>query len=184
MKRTCKDSRTGLTAPAVLWLAMSGCDLDSIIPMAGTPPQRPTAKQLPPAYLRSQINDPMLREVAQKFKTWVLARRSGADQPPFFSRVEVLIPTQTVLPYGVGAFQQELRLPAILTTGPGWADLKPEEKEAQVVQVFRELSERLAALKRDQPLRPTLTIQIPQGIVLGWINALDEGRKHLHGEDD
>lgn len=184
MRPSIRSSRTDLAALAVVWLAVSGCDPDSMLPSAGMPPPRPTGEQLLPAYQRSQINDPRLHEVATKFKTWALEQRVGADQPPLFSRVEVLPPTQTVLPYGVGAFQQEPRLPAILTTGPGWAGLKPQEKEARVVQAFRELSERLAALKHDPPLRPALTIQTPQGMVLGWINTLDGGRKHLHGEDN
>ena len=56
-------------------------------------------------------------------------RDHGAPAAPLFSRVEVLPPTRTVLPYGVGAYQQEPRLPAILTIGPGWASQEPEEKE-------------------------------------------------------
>ena len=110
-------------------------------------------------------------------------RSGGARTGPLFSRVEVLPPTRTVLPYGVGAFQQELRLPTILTTGPGWASQNPEEKEAVAAQAFRELSQGIEALKLDPPLRPTLTIQTPSGLELAWMNDLDEGRRNIHGDD-
>ena len=95
----------------------------------------------------------------------------------------MLPPTQTVLPYGVGAYQQEPRLPAILTIGPGWASQEPEEKEAAAAQAFRKLSLGLEALKLDPPLRPTLTIQTPSGLELAWMNDLNEGRRNIHGDD-
>lgn len=95
----------------------------------------------------------------------------------------MLPPTQTVLPYGVGAYEQELRLPTILTTGPGWASRNPEEKEAVAVQVFRELSQGIEALKLAPPLRPTLTIQTPSGFEIAWMNHLDEGQRNIHGDD-
>ena len=46
-------------------------------------------------------------------------------------------------------------------------------------QAFRQLAGGLEALKVDPPLRlrPTLTMQTPSGLVLGWINDLIEGRK-------
>ena len=88
-----------------------------------------------------------------------------------------------MLPYGVGAYQQEPRLPAILTTGPGWASQEPEEKEAAAAQAFRKLSLGLEALKLDPPLRPTLTIQTASGLELAWINDLVEGRKNVHGDE-
>ena len=88
-----------------------------------------------------------------------------------------------MLPYGVGAYQQEPRLPAILTTGPGWASQEPEEKEAVAAQAFRKLSQGIEALKLDPPLRPTLTIQTPSGLELAWMNDLNEGRKNIHGDE-
>jgi hypothetical protein len=122
-------------------------------------------------------------EAAQKFKDWALKERDTANPAPLFSRVEVLPSTQTVLPYGVGAFEQEPRLPVILTTGPGWSALAPEAKEALVAKAFLDLSERLRSLKLAASPRPTLTIQTPNGLVLGWINDLAEGRKNLHGDE-
>ncbi len=137
-----------------------------------------------PGLRAAQINDPELEQFAQQFKTSALQRKSGgAKTDPLFSRVEVLPPTRTVLPYGVGSFQQELRLPTILTTGPGWASQNPEEKEAIAAQAFRELSQGIEALKLDPPLRPTLTIQTPSGLELAWMNDLDEGRRNIHGDD-
>jgi hypothetical protein len=189
------NPRTGGRTPdlillALLGLAWSGCSpstmlLDTQVLPEPQPPAGARAQGLPQAYPRSHINDPRLRTLAQEFETWTLQQRSaGANPAPLFLRVEVQPPTRTVLPYGVGAYQQELRLPAILTIGPGWASLKPDEREAAAAQAFRKLSLDLEALKLDPPLRPTLTIQTASGLVLGWINDLVQGRKNIHGEGD
>jgi len=188
MKQTFPSLSRALARLAVLGFAVAGCEPASTPLETEVPRRASTAEKgerLPPAYQNSQdkINDPRLLELAQHFKEWVLKQRVGSNQAPLFSRVEVLPPTQTVLPYGVGAFQQEPRLPAILTTGPGWAALKPEEKEVKVAAAFGELSGRLEALKLDPSPRPTLTVQMPSGLVLGWINDLMGGRKNLHGEE-
>ena len=186
MKRGLRDHAHALPVLVILGLAVSGCGqtatlLETKVLPEPTPPAG--AQGLPQAYARSQINDPRLRQFAQEFKTWALQQRTaGANPGPLFSRVEVLPPTQTVLPYGVGAYEQEPRLPAILTIGPGWASQNPEEKEAVAAQAFRKLSQGLEALKLDPPLRPTLTIQTPSGLELGWINDLD-GRRNIHGDD-
>jgi len=188
MKQTFPSLSRALARLAVLGFAVAGCEPASTPLETEVPRRASTAEKgerLPPAYQNSQdkVNDPRLVELAQQFKTWVLQQQAGANQVPLFSRVEVVPSTQTVLPYGVGAYQQEPRLPAILTTGPGWAALKPEEKEAKVAEAFQELSGRLEALKLDPSPRPTLTIQMPSGLVLGWINGLIKGRKNLHGDE-
>jgi hypothetical protein len=177
---------------ALLGLVFSGCSpaetlLGTKVLPEPEPPAGAQGQGLPPAYPRSHINDPGLRTCAHEFQTWVLQQRSpGANPAPLFLRVEVQPPTRTILPYGVGAYQQELRLPAILTVGPGWASLKTDAKEAAAAQAFRRLAGGLEALKVDPPLRlrPTLTVQTESGLVLGWINDLVEGRKNLHGEGD
>jgi hypothetical protein len=171
----------------VFGFAASGCEPDaSRIESGEIAPKiaAGAADRLPLAYQNSQdkINDPRLTEEAQQFKAWALKQREGADPAPLFGRVEILPPTQTVLPYGVGAFQQESRLPVILTTGPGWAGLAPQAKETLVARAFDDLSDRLSALKLNPSPRPTLTIQTPSGLVLGWINDLAGSRKNLHGE--
>ncbi len=188
MKQALYPHGPGAFALIVLGFAAVGCEPagtrfeTEALPSTKAPKN---ADRLPPAYQNSQekINDPRLIEEAQHFKEWALNERPGPNAPPLFSRVEVLSPTQTVLPYGVGSFQQEPRLPVILTTGPGWATLKPQEKEIRVATAFRAFSERLSALKLDPSPRPTLTIQTPSGLVLGWINDLDASRKNLHGEE-
>jgi hypothetical protein len=177
---------------SLLGLAFSGCGpaatlLETKVLPEPEPPAGAQGQGLPQAYPRSHINDPGLRTCAEDFKTWALQQRSpGADPAPLFLRVEVQPPTRTILPYGVGAYQQEQRLPAILTVGPGWASLKSDAREAAAAQAFRQLAGGLEALKLDPPLRlrPTLTIQTESGLVLGWINDLLEGRKNLHGEGD
>lgn len=187
MKRGIRDHAHALPVLIILGLAVSGCGQTVTLLETKVLPE-PTgpvgAEDLPQAYTRSQINDPKLRQFAQEFKTWALQQRTGGANPGLlFKRVEVLPPTQTVLPYGVGAFEQELRLPTILTTGPGWASQNPEEKEAVAVRAFRKLSQGIEALKLDPPLRPTLTIQTPSGLELAWMNDLNEGRRNIHGDD-
>ena len=140
------------------------------------------SSELPPAYTRDKILDPKLADASRAFTGWVEAQKAGTA--PIFSRVEVLPPTPTVLPYGIGANQKETRLPAILITGPGWSSLKPEEREALAVRAFLELSARLAAVKPDPPIRPSVTIQTPQGLELAWINQIEPGEKYLHGEQE
>jgi hypothetical protein len=137
---------------------------------------------LPLAYTRNQITDPALRKVAEEIQSWTV-QQVGAGGQALYSRVEVLPTAQTVQPYGVGAFQQEPRLPVILTTGAGWDGLQTAEKEAKAAQAFRDVSTRLQALKRQPPLLPTLTLQTPQGMELAWINHLDPSGKHLHGDE-
>jgi hypothetical protein len=131
--------------------------------------------------VRNRIDDPALRAIAQEIRTRTL-QEVGAGGRLLYSRAEVLPPAQTVQPYGVGSFQQEPRLPVILTTGPGWSGLKAAEKEERVGREFTAIAAQLEALKRTPLLRPTLTIQTPEGIELAWINHLDPGGKNLHGD--
>jgi hypothetical protein len=159
---------------AVVTLVASGCSR----PPAGGGEQN----DLPPAYPQNQITEPRLLEVADGFKAWALRQRVGKPERPLYQRVEVLPPAQTVQPYGVGAYQQETRLPVILTIGPGWDELQRPDKELRAARAFQEISASLAELKRQPALRPTLTIQTPQGMELAWINHLDPGGKNLHGD--
>ena len=166
--------RIGLIALTMVSSVVSGC--------RRTPPDRPAEKELPPAYLRTRINDPALREAAEQIRTWAL-QQLGAGGRPLYSKAETPPPVQTVQPYGVGLFQQEPRLSVILTTGPGWDGLKPAEKETKVAQAFHEFSTRLGGLKREPALRPTLIVQTPQGMELAWINHLDPSGKNVHGDE-
>jgi hypothetical protein len=168
-----RPSRLGLALLTLVGLSISGCRRTPL----------PAEKALPPAYTRNQIVDPELRTLAEEIQKWA-AQQAGTEGQPLYSRCEVLPVAQTVQPYGVGAYQQEPRLPVILTTGPGWAGLQPEEKEARAAQAFRTFSERLLVPKRQPLLRPTVTIQTPQGMELAWINHLDPSGKNLHGDED
>ena len=95
-------------------LASTGCERRGIAP----------AGDLPPAYTRDKILDPKLAEVARAFTAWAGEQKLQAGA--LFSRIEVLPPAPTLLPYGVGTYQKQLRMPAILITGPGWrAQLAP-----------------------------------------------------------
>lgn len=160
-----------LTTIPLLGLIALGCE-----------PRNAAKAGLPPAYTSNQITDPALHEAADEIQTWA-TRQTNAGQKPLYSRVEVLPPVPTVQPYGVGVFQQEVRLPVILTTGPGWTGMKLPEKEAAVAQAFRHISERLQALNHKPALQPTLTVQTPQGMELAWMNQLDPSGKNVHGDE-
>jgi hypothetical protein len=139
------------------------------------------APAAPPAS-RAAITDPKLRAAAEAWQEWALQQKEMTQGQPLFSRVELLPVTMTTLPYGVGANQQQPRLPVIVTTGPGWPALKPEQKEEQLTRVYRELQDRLHTAGRDAECRPTLTLQTPQGMLLAWVNDLADAGKLIHGD--
>ena len=159
-----------IALPVAAVLANTGCDRRSVAP----------AGDLPPAYIRDKILDPKLAEVARAFTAWAGEQKVQAGA--VFSRVEVLPPAPTLLPYGIGTYQKQLRLPAILITGPGWRALAGDEHEALAARAFQELSRLLESSASASAARATLTIQTPQGLELCWINDLAPGRKLLHGE--
>jgi hypothetical protein len=99
-------------------LVSAGCNQREVVP----------AGDLPPAYTRDKILDPKLAEVSRAFTAWAGEQKVQASA--VFSRVEVLPPAPTLLPYGIGTYQKQLRLPAILITGPGWRALAGDDREA------------------------------------------------------
>jgi hypothetical protein len=153
-------------------LASTGCER-----RAGAP-----VGDLPPAYTRDKILDPKLAEVARAFTAWAADQKVQAGA--VFGKVEVLPPAPTLLPYGIGTYQKQLRLPAILITGPGWRALAGGDREAMAVRAFQELSRLLESGAGASGVRATVTIQTPRGLELCWINELEPGRKLLHGEDE
>jgi hypothetical protein len=159
-----------VTVAAVLM--STGCDRRAIAP----------AGDLPPAYTRDKILDPKLAEVVRAFTAWVGEQKVQAGA--VFGKVEVLPPAPTLLPYGIGTYQKQPRLPAILITGPGWRTLSPDDREALATHSFQELSRLLESSAGESGVRATVTIQTPKGLELCWINGLEPGRKLLHGEDE
>ena len=153
-------------------LASSGCERRAAAP----------AGDLPPAYTRDKIIDPKLADVARAFTAWAGEQKVQAGA--VFGGVEVLPPAPTLLPYGIGTYQKQLRLPAILITGPGWRALSRDNREALAARAFQELSRLLESSASASVVRATVTIQTPQGLELCWINDLEPGRKLLHGEDE
>ena len=153
-------------------LAACGCERRAAAP----------AGDLPPAYTRDKIVDPKLAEVARAFTAWAGEQKSQAG--PVFGKVEILPPAPTLLPYGVGTYQKQRRLPAILITGSGWRALSRDDREALAARAFRELSRLLESSTSATVVRASVTVQTPQGLELCWINDLEPGRKLLHGEDE
>jgi hypothetical protein len=167
--------RSLIAATMALGLVASGCE-------SPQGPPRDPPQDLPPAYTSNQITDPALLRVADGIRAWAAAQ-TGAGKQPLYSKAQVLSPVPIVQPYGVGIYQQELRLPVILTTGPGWKGLPHEGKESAAAGAFREIAGRLKALGGDPLLQPTLTIQTPEGMQLTWINHLEAGGRNVHGDD-
>ena len=97
--------RTSLLALATaLLVAGAGCDRPSV----------PSQGNLPPAYTRDKIVDPALAEAAWAFIAW--AGEQKVDSQALFTSVTVLPPAPTLLPYVIGNYQKENRLPAIMIT--------------------------------------------------------------------
>jgi hypothetical protein len=167
MSRACPVIALGVAAV----LASTGCDRRAVAPSG----------DLPPAYTRDKILDPKLAEVARAFTAWAGEQKVQAGA--VFERVEVLPPAPTLLPYGVGTYQKQLRLPAILITGPGWRTLDSDDREAQAARAFHQLSRLLETSGGATAGRATVTVQTPQGLELCWINDVQPGRKLVHGED-
>jgi hypothetical protein len=166
------------------WAAISLVLVPPLGGCGGSPtPTHETARDRPPAQARAADTDQKLARVAELFRRWVLEQKT-AGQQPLFSRVEVLPVTQTVLPYGVGVNQQEPRLPMIVTTGPGWAKLTPDEKQKEAALVFKDLEDRLRRADLGTALRATLTLQTPRGMMLAWINDTADGPEFIHGDVD
>jgi hypothetical protein len=130
------------------------------------------------------ITDPKLRVVAEEWRTRVLQQAETAGQQPLFSRAELLPVTMSALPYGVGVYQQQPRLPVILTTGPGWPALDAEQKEKQIALVYKDLSDHLQTTGFGEGCRPALTLQTPRGMLLAWINQVPTTGKRIHGDND
>ncbi len=160
----------------LMLVILSGCGQ----PSPNVPEGQP--ESLPPAYLRSVISEPKLLRVAEEFQRWVQTANRSPKGRPLFSRTEVLPVAQTLLPYGVGVYQQEPRLPVILTTGAGWGELGAEQQEKFIAGIYEELAGRLERAGLDHPYRPTLTLQTPQGLLLAWINGMFPRERLLHGE--
>jgi hypothetical protein len=159
-----------VTVAAVLM--NTGCDRRAVAP----------AGDLPPAYTRDKILDPKLAEAVRAFTAWVGEQKVQAGA--VFGKVEVLPPAPTLLPYGIGTYQKQLRLPAILITGSGWRTLSSDDREALAAHAFKELARLLESNAGASAVRATVTIQTPKGLELCWINDLEPGRKLLHGEDE
>jgi hypothetical protein len=157
-------------------LASAGCGWFAPPPPGGAPAV--------PVESRTAITDPKLKAVVEGWHDWVLQQKPAPAGPPLFSRAEILPVTVTTLPYGVGAYQQQPRLPVILTTGPGWSALKSEQKEEQTARAYRELEDRLRKAGLALECRPTLTLQTPQGLLLAWVNEVSDVRKLIHGDTD
>jgi len=136
---------------------------------------------LSPAYPRSDITDPALVDASKQIQTYINEQKSALGDS-LFSKTEILAPAKIVLPYGVGVFQQELRMPVILTTGTGWKSMKQSEKETEVKAAYQNMLNILQKLKA--PLKPSLTIQTPQGLEISWINDLNGSSKFVFGDED
>jgi hypothetical protein len=149
--------------------------------MPAAPPPVPTT-DMPPVYPRSTISDPRVAEVASEFAKW--GDQQQFDGKPAFQKIEVLPPVQSLEPYGIGTYQRSLRLPVVITTGPGWDGLPADHREEVTAALFTKLLNQLEAARPEPAIRPTVTIQTPEGLELAWVNSLSPGRRLLHGDGE
>lgn len=177
------SGRTWILSAALMACAVGCRPVDPPpVPPADPPPANMPPANMPPVYPRSTISDPNIAKAASEFAQWVSQQQ--VDGTSIFEKVEVLPPVQSLEPYGIGTYQRELRLPVILTTGPAWDSLSEEHREKVTAKMFTELSGRLEAARPESPLRPTVTVQTPQGLELAWVNKLTPGRRLLHGDGE
>ena len=164
-----------LTVPLLLALGLCGCSRPEPVQ-----PRGPVG-DLPPAYPRSAITDPATVRAIQVLEAMV-ARLQDPDKQPLYSAVEIMPPTRTVLPYGVGRYEQQVRLPVILTTGMGWGKLDSTARETQVRKIHADC---LAVLQREGCKLPlTLTVQEPRGWQVAWLNDANPGKTIFVGDGD
>lgn len=164
--------------PSVLKIAFLACALGC---RPAAPPPVSTA-DMPPVYPRSVINDSKVAEVAEEFTRW--GHQQQLEGQPAFEKIEVLPPVQSLEPYGIGTYQRSLRLPVILTIGAGWRALSEERREETTAAIFTHLTARLESARPENAIRPTVTIQSPEGLELAWVNNLAPGRRLLHGDGE
>ncbi|MFN5289735.1 MAG: hypothetical protein ACK5E4_06550 [Planctomycetia bacterium] len=138
----------------------------------------PAQTQTP--FNRGETQDADLQKTGRAIREWVESRKT-TDGIPKFVKTEILAPASIVMPYGVGMFQQEMRVPIILTTGMGWKSLQPEEKEKEVIQAFEEFKKFLQQCTI--PRKPSLTLQTPQGLEISWVNEIQKGQKLVFGDE-
>lgn len=137
-------------------------------------------ENLPPAYPRNVITDPATIRAAKALETTI--REQKSDGLALFSVVEIVPPTRTVLPYGVGRYEQQIRLPVILTTGPAWTKLDGPAREKVVRKAQTDC---LAVLAREGCKLPlTLTVQEPSGWQVSWLNEPSAGQPIFVGGSD
>lgn len=138
----------------------------------------PAQTQTP--FNRGETQDADLQKAGRAIREWVDSRKT-ADGVPKFGKTEILAPASIVMPYGVGMFQQEMRVPIILTTAMGWKSLQSEEKEKEVTQAFEEFKKILQQCSI--PRKPSLTLQTPQGLEISWVNDIQKGQKLVFGDE-
>ena len=133
-----------------------------------------------PVYPRSAISNPAILRVAGLIRELALRERT-ADGAELFSSCEILPPARSVLPYGVGQYEQQLRLPVILTTSPAWEKM-PAESRRIALAGFREVAERSTA-NVPELKGPTITVVNSKGWQIAWLNGVaHDGRMFLGDE--
>jgi len=133
-----------------------------------------------PVYPRSAISNPGVLRVAGLIRDLALRERTTAGAE-LFSACDILPPAKSVLPYGVGQYEQQLRLPVILTTSPAWDKVSAESRRVALAG-FREAAERFTA---DVPelKGATITVVNSRGWQIAWLNGTaHDGRMFLGDE--
>jgi len=134
-----------------------------------------------PAYPRSTMGDAPTERVATELATLTKNRQTPAGEI-LFDRCDVLPPVRSILPYGAGQYEQQTRLPIILTTAPGWEKLDAVARQTELRALFVAISQSTQSL--GSVSGPILTVVNPRGWQVAWMNDAGTGRPLFVGDGD
>jgi len=134
-----------------------------------------------PAYPRSTMGDEATARVAAELTALAKNRQTPTGEI-LFDRCDVLPPVRSILPYGAGQYEQQTRLPIILTTASGWNKLDSAARQIELRTLFVAITQSTQGLASVGG--PTLTVVNPRGWQVAWMNDAGTGRPLFVGDGD
>ncbi|NBU77321.1 MAG: hypothetical protein EBS30_19235, partial [Planctomycetes bacterium] len=113
-----------------------------------------------PAYPRSTMGDEATARVAAELTALAKNRQTPTGEI-LFDRCDVLPPVRSILPYGAGQYEQQTRLPIILTTASGWNKLDSATRQIELRTLFVAITQSTQGLASVGG--PTITVVNPRG---------------------
>jgi hypothetical protein len=152
---------------------LSGC-------MRQVPAVKPAEASAEPVYPRSTISDPETKRVAAIVRNLFLERQTRKGEK-LFSSCDILPPARSVLPYGVGQYEQQLRLPIIVTTATAWDRLDGPGRRSILADLHESSIRYIAevpALKG-----PSITVVNSKGWQVAWLTSLSTADGMFLGDE-